>query len=178
MLSRVGGGAGAPTEMGRGAVLESRAAWAAGAALAVLAAISALLLAVGGCAPDPQRIADGTDPLAALAVPAASRVYDLAFWAREERAASRRWRSALAYCRGRSEETHPNCRNVRLAAWWEAPPPLPPLPNVQTLRELAPPRRPGGPQAPGGLGRATPGGGPAAGGQRNTGRGGRRGEGL
>jgi hypothetical protein len=177
MAMRETGSAGAPAGRGRGAVVASRAAWASRAgratvaALTAMAGLAALLLAVaGGCAPDPQRIADGKDPVAALAVPAASRVYDLAFWAREERAASRRWRSAVAYCRGREEETHPNCRNVRLAAWWEAPPPLPPLPPVQTLRELAP--------TPGGLGGKTPGGGPAAGGQRDAGRGGRRGEGL
>jgi hypothetical protein len=170
MVTRETGSTGAPVGIERGAVLAAWAAWAA---------LAALLLAVaGGCAPDPQRIADGKDPLAALAVPAASRVYDLAFWAREERAASRRWWSALAYCRGREEETHPNCRNVRLAAWWEAPPPLPPLPPVPALRELAPTTRPGGPQAPGGLGGKTLGGGPAAGGRRGAGLGGRRGEGL
>jgi hypothetical protein len=85
------------------------------------------LLGQGACTPEAERIADGKDPLASLGVAATSQVYDLAFWVREERAKSRLWRSAAEYCRRRPEEAFPNCRNVRMAAWWAAPPEFPRL---------------------------------------------------
>ena len=87
-------------------------------------------LALGGCAVSPQQLADGRDPLRSLSSTADSRLYDLAFWARQELLGGKLWHDAADYCASRSEIRHPNCRNVRMAGWWAAPPPPPSLPGL------------------------------------------------
>jgi hypothetical protein len=82
-------------------------------------------LGLGGCAPGPREIADGRDPLASLGSPVESRRYDLGYWARVERGGGKPWREAAAFCSGRAEGRYPNCRWVRMAGWWSAPPPMP-----------------------------------------------------
>jgi hypothetical protein len=114
--------------------------WMGLAALAMkMALAAALALAAGSCRPSAEAVADGDDPLAALAAPAQSARYDGPFWAREAHRGSRTWRAARAFCGGHPEL--PNCHPVLLVTRWEepvslgtpaglpplpAPPPLPP----------------------------------------------------
>jgi hypothetical protein len=115
------------------------------------------LLAIAGlaCRPEAQRMADGRDPLASLQAPVASEVYDLAFWAREERGATALWQAARKFCGTHPEASYPGCRNVRMASWWGTPPPPPSPPASAFLpadplrapaRVLPPPRTNGGTQ--------------------------------
>jgi hypothetical protein len=83
-----------------------------------------------GCAREATAPAEGKDAVLALEAPVESRRYDLEFWAREERGRTGTWMRAARYCCGRREAAFPNCRTVRMAAWWGTPPPIPPLPQV------------------------------------------------
>jgi hypothetical protein len=91
------------------------------AALVFVLTLAALLLPAAACAPTQQQIADGHDPLRALTSAADSRLYDLAFWARVERAGGPLWRQAVAFCAPHAESAYPNCRSVRMAGWWSTP---------------------------------------------------------
>jgi|HubBroStandDraft_3_1064219.scaffolds.fasta_scaffold35623_2 hypothetical protein len=92
-----------------------------------------VVAALCGCTPTPRQVADGRDPLRSLGSAAESRLYDLAYWARVERSGARLWQAAVAFCAGRPEARFPNCRNVRMAGWWSAPPPLGMAPRVPVL---------------------------------------------
>jgi hypothetical protein len=104
-----------------------------------VAGLVGMALTLGSCRPSAEAVADGDDPLAALAAPAQSARYDGPFWAREAHRGSRIWRTAKAFCEGHHEL--PNCHPVLLVTRWEeplslgtpaglpplpAPPPLPP----------------------------------------------------
>ena len=102
----------------------------------VVLALSALFFSA--CAPKAQRIADGSNPLASLSAPVPSQLYDLAFWARQERTGTALWRAAAEFCRTRSEDSYPGCRNIRIARWWSDPPPPPSLPKVSLLPPAPP----------------------------------------
>jgi hypothetical protein len=98
--------------------------------------------ALAGCAPRPEAIADGSDPLAALAVTVPTHRFDTAFWARQEHRQTALWRDARAFCLGRDRAVFPNCAHVQRVLFLEEPPPLPALPLApvaRALRELAPP---------------------------------------
>ena len=72
-----------------------------------------LLLAGVGCAePSPREVADGADPIAALAVPVRSARYDAAFWMREAEDGSELWQEAVEVCRVPVTDERPNCQTV------------------------------------------------------------------
>lgn len=108
----------------------------AGLAMRMALAV-ALVLAAGSCRPSAEAVADGDDPLAALAAPAQSARYDGPYWAREAHRGSRTWRAARAFCAGHREL--PNCHPVLLVTRWEepvameSPAGLPPLPAPPAL---------------------------------------------
>jgi hypothetical protein len=91
---------------------------------------------LAGCAPSAHATAAAGDPLAALAAPDRSPIFDLAFWVQEQATRSLLWRQAFAFCR--LHPTLPNCRTVRIASWWGSPPAMTSSP-VSTAP--APPRR-------------------------------------
>jgi hypothetical protein len=109
----------------------------------------ALALALASCKPSAEAIADGDDPLAALATPAASARYDGPFWTREAHRDSRTWQAARAFCEQARERALPNCHAVQLVERWEGPwrmgtlPPLPALPPPPPLPPSMHPDEPG-----------------------------------
>jgi hypothetical protein len=80
-----------------------------------------LALALASCRPSPEAVADGEDPLAALASPVQSALYDGPYWTREARRNSPSWRAAKAFCRKSRDSELPNCHAVRLVERWEGP---------------------------------------------------------
>jgi hypothetical protein len=99
-----------------------------------------LALALASCRPSAEAIADGDEPLAALAAPVQSARYDGPYWTREAHRNSPSWQAAKAFCRKSRDQGLPNCHAVRLVERWEEPlrpsgigapatmPVLPPLP--------------------------------------------------
>ncbi|GJG89657.1 hypothetical protein tb265_48380 [Gemmatimonadetes bacterium T265] len=83
-------------------------------------ALATLLAAAAACAPSPDALANGDDPLAALRSTAPSTRYNAGYWYEQAGADSAgRWRQATAYC-GESQAppgleadgARPNCRAV------------------------------------------------------------------
>ena len=115
----------------------------------------ALALALASCRPSAEAIADGDDPLAALATPAESGRYGGPFWTREAHRNSRTWRQARAFCRQARGRELPNCHAVELVERWEGawgtgtPAALPPLPPLPPPPPLPPALHPGDPGRPG-----------------------------
>jgi hypothetical protein len=113
----------------------------------------AVALGVASCRPSAEAIADGDDPLAALAAPAESARYDGPFWTREAHRNSRTWREAGAFCRQARGRGLPNCHAVELVERWEGawgagtPAALPPLPAPPPLPPALHPADPGRPGA-------------------------------
>ena len=70
------------------------------------------LLAVASCAPEPEDVANGDDPMRALTVSARSTRYDRAYWSGQRRGASAVWHQAASYCRSRGAIEFPNCEPV------------------------------------------------------------------
>ena len=85
----------------------------------VLTATTMLATAVA-CAPSPDALANGEDPLAALRSPVASARYTAGYWYEQARAdAAGRWRRATEYCGEEkappgleTDGARPNCRAV------------------------------------------------------------------
>lgn len=80
-----------------------------------------LALTLASCRPSAEAVADGLDPLAALASPAQSARYDGPYWTREAHRNSPSWRAAKAFCRKSRDRELPNCHAVRLVERWEEP---------------------------------------------------------
>src|SRR5262245_4493811 len=81
-----------------------RSAWPWSAALLVLSV---------ACAPSPEQIANGEDPLRALEVSVASTKYNSAYWGEESHNATLLWTEALEKCSDAKWSTTPNCVVVR-----------------------------------------------------------------
>ena len=82
----------------------------------------ALVIALSACRPSDVSVANGDDPIKALAVNASTTRYTHDYWVDQARAGTAVWDSAYTYCSalwapGRAEElaAHPNCGNVRTA---------------------------------------------------------------
>jgi hypothetical protein len=82
---------------------------------------AALAVALASCRPSAEDLADGEDPLAALASPAESARYDGPYWLREAHRNSRTWQAAKTFCGKAGARELPNCHAVRLVERWEAP---------------------------------------------------------
>jgi hypothetical protein len=100
-------------------------------------------LALLACAPSPQQVADGPDPLQALGSPALSSRYTVEFWARELHTKCSLWQRATSFCKERDPAVFPNCHAVAVASFWESPPAFP-RPRLTLDGLLAPPAPPAG----------------------------------
>ncbi|MBX6330904.1 MAG: hypothetical protein IRY91_03550 [Gemmatimonadaceae bacterium] len=77
--------------------------------ITLLAALAVIGLS---CAPKPEAVANGDDPIAALSVPVRSSRYEGPYWAEQRRLHSAVWTRALAYCTPTRAIDHPNCEPV------------------------------------------------------------------
>jgi hypothetical protein len=105
-------------------------------AVVELVGLAAMVLALASCRPAAEEVADGDDPLAALAAPVQSARYDGPFWTREAHRNSRTWQAARAFCARSRDRGLPNCQPVELVRRWEEA--LPPRAG-EALPDLAPP---------------------------------------
>lgn len=71
-----------------------------------------LAIAVLGCQPKAEDVANGDDPIAALGVPVRSTRYDGPYWQQQRLAASDVWRRAVAACTPDQAPQRPNCEPV------------------------------------------------------------------
>jgi hypothetical protein len=85
-----------------------------------LCAIVMLGLAASGCDENEVEIADGDDPLRALAVSHLSSRYNTAYWTRKMREDPELWARAEAYCAENNDADHPNCAAVEYVRALEA----------------------------------------------------------
>ncbi len=83
------------------------------ARFSVVAGTVALL---AGCAPRPQDVADGDDPIKALASSAPSTRYQGPYWVEQRRTKSDVWQQAVAYCTPERVREYPNCQPVAASA--------------------------------------------------------------
>lgn len=82
--------------------------------LPTLALTGVLLLQVG-CSETPEEIANGDDPLRALAVGAKSTRYDGPYWLYQREADRPVFERAVSYCKDQSLAEKPNCAVVMAA---------------------------------------------------------------
>jgi len=75
------------------------------------------LLVIGGlvsaCGPSQEQIANGDDPIAALASTAKSSRYGNNYWIEQRDDATDVWAEATAYCEPTERANYPNCETVR-----------------------------------------------------------------
>ena len=85
----------------------------AGVAVLATAALGAAVAgATASCAPRPEDVANGDDPIRALAAPVRSSRYAGPYWAAQRRLDSPVWRRAVAYCTAERAPESPNCDPV------------------------------------------------------------------
>jgi hypothetical protein len=72
-----------------------------------------LVLAVLGCSPSDEEIANGDDPIAALAVPHKSERYTSSYWTQKSIRDKQLYAQAVEYCKDKNDGEHPNCDVVR-----------------------------------------------------------------
>ncbi|HEV3456356.1 MAG TPA: hypothetical protein VHG32_07335 [Thermoanaerobaculia bacterium] len=112
--------------------------------LAVAAALGlAVAVALASCRSSAEEVADGADPLAALAAPAQSARYDGPFWTREAHRNSRTWQAARAFCAKSRDRGLPNCHAVELVRRWEEGLPPAALPELRPPPPAPPAMHPG-----------------------------------
>lgn len=75
--------------------------------------ILVLGLALVGCRASDADIANGDDPIEALAVPHRSDRYTTTYWTQKSRSDVELWRQAVAFCEDKNDGDHPNCDAVR-----------------------------------------------------------------
>ncbi len=71
-----------------------------------------LVVLLGGCKPSPEDIANGNDPIKALAASARSTRYDGPYWSAQRHDQSTTWRQAAAFCTPERVLELPNCQPV------------------------------------------------------------------
>lgn len=74
--------------------------------------VLSLALLVAACGPTDAEIANGDDPVRALTVATQSSRYVEDYWVREYRDNRGQYERAVAYCRDKSIDAHPNCKAV------------------------------------------------------------------
>jgi len=70
-------------------------------------------LFIASCSPSPEEIANGDDPIAALASTAKSSRYGLNYWVEQRNQKTENWSQALAFCEPAEHANYPNCETVR-----------------------------------------------------------------
>lgn len=74
--------------------------------------VTALFFALA-CSPSAEDVANGADPIAALASTAESSRYGLNYWIEQRDQKSETWAQAVAYCEPAERANYPNCETVR-----------------------------------------------------------------
>lgn len=77
-----------------------------------------------GCGPSQEAVANGDDPIAALASTVASDRYGTAFWTQQMHDGTEIWTQALAYCEPAERSDYPNCKTVRSVQFIGVPDPV------------------------------------------------------
>lgn len=97
--------------------------------------------AVAGCAASDQDVANGDDPLAALAVPHRSERYTTTYWRYTRTDDPELWTRAVDYCEEKRAD-YPNCEAVRYVNMMERMTEMPEdPPDTFGLRMSPPPER-------------------------------------
>ena len=68
---------------------------------------------LASCSPTPEELANGDDPIAALASTAKSSRYGLNYWVEQRDRKTETWSRALAYCEPAERANFANCETVR-----------------------------------------------------------------
>ena len=89
----------------------------------IAAGFAAALLA-SACAPSQEEIANGDDPIAALASTVQSSRYGTNYWTEQMRSASDTWSKAVVYCEPIERRDYPNCKTVRAVKFIGVPAPI------------------------------------------------------
>ena len=79
----------------------------------IRASLALICFALAGCGEGDADIANGDDPIGALAVPLRSDRYETAFWTQKSVRDPELWVRATTYCEGKNVSDHPNCAAVR-----------------------------------------------------------------
>jgi len=66
-----------------------------------------------GCGPTDEEIANGDDPIAALASIVESSRYGAAYWTEQMKGDTDVWKEAIAYCEPADRANYTNCEVVR-----------------------------------------------------------------
>jgi len=72
--------------------------------------VAALL---AGCAPTQEEIANGDDPIGALASTVESSRYGLNYWVEQRHGKTATWAEATSFCEPAERANYPNCETVR-----------------------------------------------------------------
>ena len=90
----------------------------------------ALVLFVVACRPSSGDVANGPDPLQALAQHVESSRYGPDYWKRAAAENTAVWRKATAFCRQADASEYPTCASVKMAEFFQAntQPASPPAP--------------------------------------------------
>ena len=83
-------------------------------------AATAIALAIAACRPAPEDVANGPDPLRALAQHVESSRYGPDYWKQMAQQNGPVWHKALAYCQVREATEYPTCASVKMVAFLEA----------------------------------------------------------
>ena len=78
----------------------------------LLITLLGVLLIQSGCSEAPEDVANGDDPLRALAVGTKSTRYDGPYWMRQRDMSPNLYQDALSYCSGHQPGEKPNCAPV------------------------------------------------------------------
>jgi hypothetical protein len=76
-------------------------------------ALVLFLGALASCSPSQEDVANGDDPIAALASTAKSSRYGLNYWVEQRDQKTGIWSQALAFCEPTQHANYPNCETVR-----------------------------------------------------------------
>lgn len=70
-------------------------------------------IAVPACNQSDADVANGDDPMQALAVPHLSERYDVTYWTQTSARDKDLWAQAVSFCEGKDPREYPNCNVIR-----------------------------------------------------------------
>jgi hypothetical protein len=85
---------------------------------------AAVALAFSACGPSQEDLANGDDPVAALASTVESSRYGSKFWNEQMTSRTDVWTAALDYCEPAQRADYPNCNTVRSVKFIGVPEPV------------------------------------------------------
>jgi hypothetical protein len=105
-----------------------------------IVALVGVLTLLGACGQSADEIGNGDDPLESLAAPVPSQRYTVSYWTEISMDDPQLWSAAQAFCNGKYDDAHPNCRVVRQVRGLEHMSTPPALEADRSLR-LTPPEQ-------------------------------------